>query len=61
MTGGHVEDRLARIDAALTRIERAAQSSLGKRRAVEARHARLRTAIGGALEQLDSLIDGQKP
>jgi hypothetical protein len=60
MNGDRTEAALARIDAALTRIESAAQTP----RAVEpvgdlaARHARLKSAVAESLRQIDTLIEG---
>jgi Mg2+ and Co2+ transporter CorA len=52
---------IARIERALDRIERAALRSGGsdaELAALRERHARLRTAVQGSLEELDQLIDG---
>jgi len=60
---------IARIERALERIERAAQhsgqhsapgsgGSDAELAALRERHARLRAAVQGSLEELDQLIDG---
>ncbi|MFM5894428.1 MAG: hypothetical protein ACKOQM_08360 [Novosphingobium sp.] len=52
---------IARIERALDRIKRAAPRSGGsdaELAALRERHARLRTAVQGSLEELDQLIDG---
>ncbi|MFM5917725.1 MAG: hypothetical protein ACKOOL_09355 [Novosphingobium sp.] len=52
---------IARIEAALARIERAtprADSPDSELEALRERHARLRAAVQGSLEELDQLIDG---
>lgn len=65
---GDRRDRaLARIEAALARLERAASAPRsgipdddGALRALQARHERLREAVGQSLHELDSLIAGQQ-
>ena len=56
---------IARIEAALARIEAAAPAARNASHAAEAelaalreRHARLRAAVQGSLDELDQLIDG---
>jgi hypothetical protein len=52
---------LARIEAALARIERAqppAGSPDVELEALRGKHARLRSAVQASLEELDQLIDG---
>jgi hypothetical protein len=52
---------IARIERALDRIERAAPRSGGSEAelaALRERHARLRAAVQGSLEELDQLIGG---
>ena len=52
---------IARIERALARIERAQPRSGGsdaELAALKERHARLREAVQGSLEELDQLIDG---
>jgi len=56
---------IARIERALERIERAAQHSGSRSGGSDAelaamldRHARLRAAVQGSLDELDQLIDG---
>ncbi|KQM41444.1 hypothetical protein [Sphingomonas sp. Leaf10] len=49
-------DAIARIDRALVRIERAAQSQAFENHTLAARHAALRTRIGDAIGALDSVI-----
>ena len=52
---------IARIEAALARIEVATTRSGGsdaELAALRDRHARLRAAVQGSLEELDQLIDG---
>ena len=47
---------IARIDRALERIERAAQTQVKANRTLESRHAALRTRIGDAIGALDAVI-----
>ncbi len=56
MGDGDQQQQLARIDAALARIEAAATHP----RPDDAAHARLRAAVGGALARLDMLITAQE-
>ena len=62
MAGDRSERALQRIDAALARIERAAQrrpppsSAPAGDPELAHRHARLRDAVGQSLRQLDALI-----
>ena len=55
---------MARIDAALTRIESGARTVTGLKQSadelarLQARHTRLRDAVSDGLQQLDQLIDG---
>ena len=52
---------IARIERALDRIERASPrsgASDAELIALRERHARLRAAVQGSLEELDQLIDG---
>lgn len=63
MDGDRTARALARIDAALARIEANAQqaggqSGQGELAALQARHDRLRAAVQGSLEELDQLIEG---
>ena len=51
------EAALARIEAALARIERGTATVRAATAEQAAREARLRTAVIGALADLDSLID----
>ena len=64
MDGDRTSQALARIDAALARLDTAARASHGQRQAAEdlsrlqARHDRLRAAVTDGLQQLDQLIEG---
>lgn len=58
MAGGQTENAAARIEAALSRIERAAQRAAAEKRDLAARHARLRQAVTGSLAEIDQLIAG---
>jgi hypothetical protein len=49
-------DAIARIERALVRIERAAQSRAFENHTLAARHAALRSRIGDAIGALDSVI-----
>ena len=57
---------IARIQAALAQIEAASMTPVGagssssdaELTALRARHARLRAAVQGSLQELDQLIDG---
>ena len=60
MSGGPSETQLARIEAALLRIERATERARAQRQAIEDRHARLRDSVGEALAELDQLIAEQR-
>ena len=59
MTGGPAESTLARIDAALTRIEHAVDRVESDREAAARRHAQLRAAVSESLAQLDALLAGR--
>ena len=64
MDGDRTSQALARIDAALARIESGARAVTGLRQGadelarLQVRHARLREAVSDGLQQLDQLIDG---
>ena len=58
MAGEQSGIALARIEAALERIARAADKSISERRDIDARHAALRSAVKTALADIDSLIGG---
>ena len=51
---------LDRIDAALARIEDVLRRRQGSSTGLEARHARLREAVGQSLTRLDALLDGAR-
>lgn len=59
MEGASIEKALGRIEAALTRIERAASLAPKADHDLAARHERLREAVSLSLRQLDTLIGGQ--
>ncbi|MCW1431133.1 hypothetical protein [Novosphingobium sp. JCM 18896] len=59
MEGASIEKALGRIEAALTRIERAASTAPKADQELAARHERLREAVTLSLHQLDSLLTGQ--
>jgi hypothetical protein len=59
MDGGNSEDALKRIEAALARLEAAAKRPASGATEWEARHQRLRDAVGRSLQQLDELIGSQ--
>jgi hypothetical protein len=61
MSGDIVEKTLARIEAALMRIERAETRASAASRALEVRHAQLRRAVTQSLEDLDHVIAGTEP
>ena len=65
MDGASHESALARIDAALARLEaiasRPAAASGTADGELAARHDRLRAAVSQSLRQLDGLIAGQNP
>lgn len=58
MTGERTETALARITAALSRIEQAGQAAEASARAQAERHDRLRAAVAETLHDLDILIGG---
>lgn len=63
MNGERSSRALARIDAALARIEHAARrqpagAEPAELARLQARHAALRAAVTDSLEQLDQLIEG---
>jgi hypothetical protein len=61
MQDGSVETALARIEAALSRIETLAARPVNADPALEERHRRLRDAVGQSLRQLDDLLgDGAR-
>lgn len=60
MNGAAVEQALARIEAALTRIEKVAEVPNADE-ALRARHDRLRAAVSHSLHQLDDLLSGHEP
>ena len=60
MAGGSIEDTLARIDAALARVEQAVERTESDRAEVTRRHARLRIAVSESLEELDTIIAGTR-
>lgn len=49
---------LDRIDAALARIEEVLRQQQSSSAGLEARHERLREAVGQSLARLDALLDG---
>ena len=59
MDGGNSEAALKRIEAALARLEAAATLPTSGGKEWEARHQRLREAVGRSLQQLDELIGSQ--
>ena len=63
MEGDRSKQAMARIDAALARIEGAAKAARGSDSssdlaALQAKHERLRGAVQESLGQLDQLIEG---
>jgi len=56
MIGERTENALARIDAALKRIEKAGSDARREIHEGAARHERLRAAVGETLRDLDLLI-----
>jgi hypothetical protein len=56
MDSDRSKQALARIDAALARLEAAALRPSPSTSAIEARHRLLSEAVGDALRQLDALI-----
>ncbi len=63
MDGDRSKQAMARIDAALARIEGAAKAARSSGNtadlaALQAKHARLRGAVQESLGQLDQLIEG---
>jgi hypothetical protein len=64
MNGDRSRLALARIEAALARLEAASQGGGDKLsaefEALRGRHARLRQAVMAGLDELDSLIEGAK-
>lgn len=56
MIGERTENALARIHAALDRIERAGTRAGNAARDAQQRHERLRAAVGETLRDLDLLI-----
>lgn len=64
MSGDRTSQALARIDAALARLETAAQGIGAQRQAagelarLQAKHVKLRDAVSDGLAQLDLLIEG---
>lgn len=59
MEGASIDQALGRIEAALSRIEQAAETDARPDRELAERHERLREAVGQSLQQLDALIAGQ--
>ena len=57
MLESRAEPALARIDAAIARIERAAAAARADRDALARRHDQLRSEITGAIAALDAVID----
>ena len=59
MAGDHSHPALARIDAAIARIEAAAlrPRESGTNDALAARHEALRTAVAEALDELEAVIE----
>ena len=65
MSGDRTEQALARIGAALARIEAAAGTPRasqddGEIAALRDRHAKLRAAVADSLAQLDTMLDGAR-
>lgn len=60
MDGGSIEKAVERIEAALARIENAAQQSVDDAAGLEARHVGLKQAVANSLRQIDDLIAGQQ-
>ncbi|WP_088311060.1 hypothetical protein [Novosphingobium sp. B 225] len=64
MNGDRTSQALARIDAALARLDGAARQVAENRHGLadlaqlQAKHARLRDAVSEGLQQLDQLIEG---
>jgi hypothetical protein len=56
MTAGPTPDAISRIDAALARIERAANVLSDGHHTLKRRHAKLRSDVADALADLDALI-----
>lgn len=59
MQGDRAEQALARLEAALARIETSADRAVRRGREVEARHETLREAVTETLGQLDAVIAGR--
>jgi hypothetical protein len=59
MEGASMDRALARIEAALGRIERAAARAGAPDRALADRHERLRTEVAQSLQHLDALLAGR--
>ena len=59
MEGASIEIALGRIEAALTRIENAADRFTVQDQELAERHDRLRSAVTQSLQQLDTLLSGQ--
>ncbi|RSV16360.1 MULTISPECIES: hypothetical protein [Sphingomonas] len=55
----HANPGLARIDAALRRIEAAARARAAAAESLEQRHAALRASMAEAITALDQVIAGQ--
>ena len=58
MAGEDAGIALARIEAALERLEKAADKSLADKRDLDARHRALQSAVKSALADIDTLISG---
>ena len=56
MSASPVDNALTRMEAALSRIERATQALPAHDSALAARHERLRAAVGESLRELDALL-----
>jgi hypothetical protein len=60
MDAANCENALERIEAALIRIENAADRPAAAAEDLRARHERLRVAVTQSLRQLDELLAGQQ-
>ncbi len=60
MDGAHFEKALERIEAALARIENAADRPAQSAARIEARHEKLKTAVAQSLRQLDEVLAGRE-
>ena len=61
MSGGQAENAIARIEAALVRIEQASARLVSERHELGARHVRLKQAVSRSLAEMDRLIAEAQP